>query len=88
MPVGQLGSLNFANLVTCGHSFNSIFVNFTPSPINSHFCDFIFLYRGNNRTSFFTEFAINAIGGIYGNIFKPILSNKLDGIVFTAIITS
>ena len=22
MPVGQLGSLNFANLVTCGHSFN------------------------------------------------------------------
>jgi len=21
MPVGQLGSLNFANLVTCGHSF-------------------------------------------------------------------
>ena len=22
MPVGQLGSLNFANLVTCGHSFS------------------------------------------------------------------
>lgn len=24
MPVGQLGSLNFANLVTCGHSFSKI----------------------------------------------------------------
>ncbi len=24
MPVGQLGSLNFANLVTCGHSYTVI----------------------------------------------------------------
>lgn len=24
MPLGQLGSLNFANLVTCGHTFLAI----------------------------------------------------------------
>ena len=44
MVLGQLGSLNFANLVTCGHSFNSFFCYQGYDTIQQSFINKVVLY--------------------------------------------
>ncbi len=66
MPVGQLGSLNFANLVTCGHSLIKkspvkVEGNLMFSQRNNPYCDLLQISMANLRrkiifSNFYGEF--------------------------------
>ena len=51
MPVGQLGSLNFANLVTCGHSFWDKLKSVGGFKLPKNYSQQVFLLDGYQRLS-------------------------------------